>query len=125
MSDKSPPVRFLADESCDFRIVRALRAAGHDVHAIVEDSPGAPDGAVLESARKVNRILLTEDRDFGQLVFANLASPGSACDGTTVNERFEPRVRGCGFLGDESHLRRVERLGPGAWTQPVQPAPAR
>lgn len=33
-------MRFLADESCDFGVVRALRAAGHDVKAVVEDSPG-------------------------------------------------------------------------------------
>jgi len=34
-------MRFLADESCDFRVVRALRAAGHDVMAIAETGPGA------------------------------------------------------------------------------------
>jgi hypothetical protein len=33
-------VRFLADESCDFAVVRALREAGHDVAAIAEEQPG-------------------------------------------------------------------------------------
>jgi hypothetical protein len=33
-------MRFLADESCDFAIVRALRAAGHDVVAVTERLPG-------------------------------------------------------------------------------------
>jgi hypothetical protein len=32
-------MRFLADESCDFRVVRVLRAAGHDVKAIIEIAP--------------------------------------------------------------------------------------
>ncbi|MBI3080243.1 MAG: DUF5615 family PIN-like protein, partial [candidate division NC10 bacterium] len=32
-------MRFLADESCDFAVVRALRAAGHDVVAIAEVTP--------------------------------------------------------------------------------------
>ena len=63
-------MRFLADESCDFRVVRALRAAGHDVMAVVEIAPGADDTAVLEMAVRENRIFLTEDRDFGQLVYA-------------------------------------------------------
>ncbi len=64
-------MRFLADESCDFSIVRALRAAGHDVIAVAE-SPlrGAADAKVIELAATERRILLTEDKDFGQLVFA-------------------------------------------------------
>jgi hypothetical protein len=41
-------MRFLADESCDFRVVRALRASGHDVTAVVEVSPGADDEHVIE-----------------------------------------------------------------------------
>jgi predicted nuclease of predicted toxin-antitoxin system len=63
-------MRFLADESCDFRVVRALRAAGHDVVAVIEDSPGADDAAVIDMAVREQRIFLTEDRDFGQLVYA-------------------------------------------------------
>jgi predicted nuclease of predicted toxin-antitoxin system len=63
-------MRFLADESCDFRVVRALRAAGHDVTAVIELSPGAADGAVFKMAEREGRIFVTEDRDFGQLVYA-------------------------------------------------------
>jgi hypothetical protein len=40
-------VRFLADESCDFAVVTALRTAGHDVSAVGEINPGAEDPAVL------------------------------------------------------------------------------
>jgi len=39
-------VRFLADESCDFAVVTTLRAAGHDVTAVVEISPRAKDPVV-------------------------------------------------------------------------------
>jgi predicted nuclease of predicted toxin-antitoxin system len=69
-------VRFLADESCDFSIVLALRAAGHDVVAVAELAGGVPDREVIELARTDRRVLLTEDKDFGQLVFSALA--GSA-----------------------------------------------
>jgi len=62
---------FLADESCDFAVVRALREAGHDVVAVAEISPRAEDQRVIETAFKENRVLLTEDKDFGQLVFAH------------------------------------------------------
>ncbi len=63
-------MRFLADESCDFRVVRALRTAGHDVVAVAEGTRGAEDDAVIETAVREERIFITEDRDFGQLVYA-------------------------------------------------------
>lgn len=62
--------RFLADESCDFAVVRALRGAGFDVVSVMEHAPGATDERVIELARSERRILLTEDRDFERLVFA-------------------------------------------------------
>ncbi len=43
-------MRFLADESCDFAVVRALRAAGHDVAVIAEISPRATDEFVMDLA---------------------------------------------------------------------------
>lgn len=63
-------MRFLADESCDFIVVTALRAVGHDVSAIVEINPGAEDEVVLALARSETRVLLTEDKDFGLLAYA-------------------------------------------------------
>ena len=67
-------MRFLADESCDFTFVRVLRAAGHDVTAVAEAAPGAADDKVIALAHGQRRILLTEDKDFGQLVFAAAAA---------------------------------------------------
>ena len=43
-------MRFLADESCDFAVVRALRAAGHDVMAVAEVAPTIEDAEVIERA---------------------------------------------------------------------------
>lgn len=61
---------FLADERCDFSVVRALRTAGHDVRAVAELAAGSDDSMIMEMAVREQRILLTEDKDFGQLVFA-------------------------------------------------------
>ncbi|MCC6154429.1 MAG: DUF5615 family PIN-like protein [Candidatus Hydrogenedentes bacterium] len=69
-------MRFLADESCDFGVVRALRSAGYDVQSVGETKPGELDPIVLESALRDGRILLTEDKDFGQLVFAGAGRTG-------------------------------------------------
>lgn len=63
-------MRFLADESRDFAVVRALRTVNHDVTAIVDINPGAEDEVVLAPARSESRVLLTEDKDFGLLAYA-------------------------------------------------------
>lgn len=63
-------MRFLADESCDFAVVHALRRSGYDVSSVAESVRGADDSRVIELARSEQRVLLTEDKDFGQLVFA-------------------------------------------------------
>ena len=63
-------MRFLADESCDAAFVRALRSMGHDVTAVADELRGADDRTVLAAATQEARLLLTEDKDFGELVFA-------------------------------------------------------
>jgi len=63
-------VRLVADENCDFSVVIDLRAAGYDVVSITEQMAGADDEAVIDFARSERRLLVTEDKDFGQLVFA-------------------------------------------------------
>ena len=55
-------MRFLADESCDFAAVTALRNADHDVSVISETIPSAQDERVLELAYAEQRVPLTEDK---------------------------------------------------------------
>ena len=62
-------MRFLADESCDFAVVRALRSGGHDVLAVSESQSRSVDEELMERAHDTGRILLTEDKDFGWLAF--------------------------------------------------------
>ena len=61
--------RLLADENIPQPAILALRAAGHNVLAILESAPGAADEVVLTLARTQSRVLLTFDLDMGQLVF--------------------------------------------------------
>lgn len=62
---------FLADESCDFSVVRALREAGYDVSAVSESTSRAVDRELIAQAAAEQRILLTEDKDFGWLVYVS------------------------------------------------------
>jgi predicted nuclease of predicted toxin-antitoxin system len=59
----------VADESVDFTIVEQLRASGLEVYAIVEEIPSITDEEVLSIAVRMNAPLITEDKDFGELVF--------------------------------------------------------
>ncbi|HUY28168.1 MAG TPA: DUF5615 family PIN-like protein [Candidatus Binataceae bacterium] len=63
-------MRFIADEGRDFAVVRALRDAAHDVIAAAEIFPSVDDEVILKLAHDDARILLTEDKDFGELVYA-------------------------------------------------------
>jgi predicted nuclease of predicted toxin-antitoxin system len=62
-------VRFLANENFPGDAVVALRAAGHDLAWVRTDSPGAPDAEVLARAVREDRVLLTFDKDFGELAW--------------------------------------------------------
>ncbi len=63
-------MRFLLDESVEFRIATYLTQLGHDVRSIACDySPGIKDHKVLALAQSEQRILITSDRDFGELIF--------------------------------------------------------
>lgn len=67
-------MRYLADESFDGRIARALRSLGADVAMAGDSAKGAPDADVLISAAAEDRVLLTKDKDFGALVFRDGAA---------------------------------------------------
>ncbi|MBI2405245.1 DUF5615 family PIN-like protein [Candidatus Gottesmanbacteria bacterium] len=62
-------MKFLIDESVEFSVVSFLRSTGHDIIAIAEDFPSLQDADVLRFAVKERRILITNDKDFGELIF--------------------------------------------------------
>ena len=68
---------FLADENFPLDAVVALRTAGFDVSWIMTDSPGVDDITVLAQAQPEDRILLTFDKDFGELAFSRRLSAKS------------------------------------------------
>jgi predicted nuclease of predicted toxin-antitoxin system len=62
-------VNFVADECVAQDVVTRLRADGHDVYAVREQQKGIDDTTVLETAIRMGRVLLTQDLDFGELVY--------------------------------------------------------
>ena len=87
-------MKFLVDECCDAGLVKSLRDAGHDVAFVVEQNPGASDDDVLQVAYKEERILLTEDKDFGELSYRlRKPSAGIVLIRVDVKERHLKRTR--------------------------------
>ena len=70
-------MKFLADENFPRPALVALRKAGWDVFAIAEECPGAPDEDVAVLCEDQRRILLTFDKDFGELIFHRGLPAGS------------------------------------------------
>ena len=62
-------MNLLADENIDRSIVERLRADGHAVDWISELSPSVSDEVVLQRAADSGAVLVTEDKDFGELVY--------------------------------------------------------
>jgi predicted nuclease of predicted toxin-antitoxin system len=63
-------MRFLLDESADYPLAPFLRSLGHDTTSIVHDYPRSlKDTEVLGIAKAEDRILITNDKDFGELIF--------------------------------------------------------
>jgi len=61
--------RFLANENIPRPVVVAVRNAGLDVAWVTELRPGADDDAVLALSVSEDRVLVTFDKDFGEMVF--------------------------------------------------------
>jgi predicted nuclease of predicted toxin-antitoxin system len=62
-------MNLLADESVDQPIVERLRQEGHNVLYVPESSPSVSDDDVLLQANSQSLLLLTGDKDFGELVY--------------------------------------------------------
>lgn len=62
-------MRILANENVAGEAVSALRERGHDVAWVREDAPGSGDAVVLSRAQAEGRIVVTFDKDFGELAF--------------------------------------------------------
>ena len=62
-------MKLLADECIERSIVKHLRENGFIVDAVAELVPGASDTSIIELANDRGEILLTADKDFGELVF--------------------------------------------------------
>lgn len=62
-------MRFIVDECTGPAVAKWLREQKHDVLSIYKDSRGLDDKSILQKAADDERILITNDKDFGELIF--------------------------------------------------------
>jgi predicted nuclease of predicted toxin-antitoxin system len=103
-------MRFLADENFPGAAVRALRQRGFAVDWVREISPGAADEAVLAWAIRESAVILTFDKDFGELawrarlpatcgiILFRTRTPKAAEAGSFLTRLVEQRDDWCGHL---------------------------
>jgi predicted nuclease of predicted toxin-antitoxin system len=70
-------MRILANENFPGPIIRELRRLGHDVTSVKESMRGATGREVLERSRQEERLVVTFDKDFGELAFRFRLPAGS------------------------------------------------
>jgi predicted nuclease of predicted toxin-antitoxin system len=100
-------MRLLANENVAQSVIRRLRESGHDVLSVKESMTGAEDRTVLARAVAEERVVLTLDKDFGELAFRSKLS--ARCGVILV--RITPRGR------ERDALRITEiLLGRNDWT---------
>jgi predicted nuclease of predicted toxin-antitoxin system len=83
-------MELIADENIPLFSIRLLRKAGHDVASVLEETPGAKDCDILKRAYEENRVILTFDRDYGELIYRY----DSFIPGGVVYFRFDPATPG-------------------------------
>ena len=62
-------MRIIADENIPMEVIRRLRSVGHDVRSVKETMRSAADPSILERAQIEERLVITSDKDFGELAF--------------------------------------------------------
>lgn len=62
-------MRFLVDECTGSRVVEWLRGENHEVFSVFDETRGMTDDQILAKAFLENRILITNDKDFGEMIF--------------------------------------------------------
>jgi len=89
-------MQFLADENVPGPVVAALRDAGVDVTWIAESHPGADDEQVLTLAASNGRVLVTFDKDCGEMVFRR--GRGASCGVILFRTRLRSPSHLCRFV---------------------------
>lgn len=101
-------MKFLADENVDAPIIEWLRAIGVDVLSARQTMPGTADQQLITVAQQQQRIILTNDLDFGELIYHH-----SQCTAGVVLLRVRPAIPSIRLAVLQRHWQEVVLKVPG------------
>jgi predicted nuclease of predicted toxin-antitoxin system len=91
-------MRFLVDECTGPTVAAWLSQQGHDVLSVYDQLPGTADDDLLELAHRDHWILITNDRDFGELIFRERRPHHGVVFLRLDDERAANKIRVLGLL---------------------------
>ena len=100
-------MKFLVDECAGPSVAAWLTSLGHDVYSVFDESPGMADDDVLSKAHSDGRILITNDKDFGEMIFRERRPHRGVIFLRLTDERSPNKVAVLKKVLD-SHSRRIE-----------------
>lgn len=86
-------MKFIVDENAGPSVAKWLTTIGHEVYSVYDETPGIPDEEILEKAHAKNFIVVTSDKDFGELVFKNNLPHKGVILMRLVNESAANKIR--------------------------------
>ena len=86
-------MKFLVDECTGPAVARWLEQRGHDVFSVYDEARGIDDNKIIEIARAEERILITNDRGFGEKVFRERRPHHGVVFLRLANERSANKIR--------------------------------
>lgn len=68
-------MRFIADENIPLKVIEKLKKEGIDIKSVAEISIGLKDEEIINISKKENAIVITFDKDFGEIIFRKSIKP--------------------------------------------------
>src|SRR6266699_3629466 len=103
-------MKFLVDECTGPAVARWLEQQGHDIFYVYDEARGIDDDKVIEIAQIEERILITNDRGFGEKVFRKRRPHHGVVFLRLADERAADKIRVLGQLLDQHSSALVNRF---------------
>ena len=68
-------MKYIADENIPFRVVEKLKKDGISIESVIHIRPGMMDREIVEVSRNKKAVIITFDKDFGELAFKSFLKP--------------------------------------------------
>ncbi len=94
MSNQNINIKFLVDECTGPNVAKWLTEMGYTVYSIFDNNPGLGDEVIIQKAQAENWVIITNDKDFGDLIFRDHFKHSGVILLRLQNERSSNKING-------------------------------